>query len=196
MRTRTIAIAGPLALIAGIALAAPAAAATARCYDSLGAPVGPVFDTLYPNYHWIQWVQTRGGNCRAMTPQESALYGAVALDFPREYTDSLTPGAPPSAPGVLQSQPPTTATSIWLGNTSRAAELVTVALAQQGRPAVTIADTGRVIYRADGVWRVYEVNWDDGNRRQIAVHMRSGGNYYAIESNEGDNWSAAVFIGR
>jgi len=196
MRTRTIAFTSALALAAGVALANPASAATARCYDSFGAPVGPTFDTLYPNHHWIQWMQTRGGTCRAMTLQEAALYGARVLDYPPEYTASPAPQAPPPAPDALRSQPPTTATSIWLGNSVRAAELVTVVVAQRGKPGVTVSDTGRVIYRSDGVWRVYDVSWDDGDRRQIAVNMREGGGYFAIESHGGENWSAAVYIGR
>jgi hypothetical protein len=184
--------------LAGAALAAPANAATARCFDSFGAPVGPTFDTLYPNYHWIQWVQTRGGNCRAMTPDDTALYGARVLDYPPEYTASFDPdrrAAPPPA-GELRSQPPSTATSIWLGDTGRAAALITASVADRGRPALTVADTGRVIYRTDGVWRVYDVTWADGDRRQIAVHMRPESGYFAIESHTGDNWSSAVFIGR
>jgi len=185
--------------LAGAAFALPANAATARCFDSFGAPTGPSFDTLYPNYHWIQWVQTRGGTCRAMTPDDVALYGARVLDYPPEYSASVDPDrrmAPPPPAGELRSQPPTNAQSVWLGDTTRAAALITASVAQRGRPAVTVADTGRVIYRPDGVWRVYDVNFDDGDRRQIAVHMRPDAGYFAIESNTGDNWSTAVFIGR
>ena len=195
MQIRPLAISA-VALCLGAAFATPASAAAARCYDSFGAPIGPAFDTLYPNYHWIQWVQARGGACRAMTPQEAALYDARVLDYPAEYRATLAPGAPPSAPGVLQSQPPTTATSVWLGDTARAAELLTVSYAQRGYPTSSVADTGRVMYRADGVWRVYNVTWDNGHRRQIAVNMRPGGSYFAIESESGEIWSEAVPLGR
>ena len=196
MRKLPLLIAGALA---GAALAAPAHAASARCFDSFGAPVGPTFDTLYPNYHWIQWVQARGGACRAMTPDDVSLYGARVLDYPAAYTASLDPdrrAAPPPPAGELHSQPPTQAQSVWLGDTTRAAELITHSVAQRGRPAVTVADTGRVIYRTDGVWRVYDLTWADGDRRQIAVHMRPETGYFAIESNSGENWSTAVYIGR
>lgn len=196
MRTGPIALGGALALAIGAALATPAAAAAARCYDSFGAPVGPVFDTLSPNHHWVQWVQARGGACRAMTPREAALYDARVLDYPDEYTASLAPGARPPVPGTLQSQPPTTATSVWLGDPARAAELVTAAYAERGRPVASVADTKRVIYRADGVWRVYDAAWGDGHRRQIAVHVRPGGAYFAIESDGGEGWNDAIFIGR
>jgi hypothetical protein len=53
-----------------------------------------------------------------------------------------------------------------------------------------------VIYRADGVWRIYDVTWRDGYRRQVAVHMRPSREYYAIEADDGENWSAAVYLGR
>ena len=192
MRTHAIAI----GLALGAALTTASQAATARCFDSFGAPVGPVFDTLYPNHHWIRWIEARGGTCRSMMPDEAALYSSRVIDYPPEYTMTLAPGTQPSSPGVLRSQPPTTETSVWLGNTAHAAELVTVAYAQRGRPVASVADTSRVIYRADGVWRVYDVAWRDGYFRQIAVHMRPNGGYFAIESNGGDGWSEAVFIGR
>lgn len=196
MKTRSICISGGAAIAVALAFAGPASAGTSRCYDSFGAPVGPVFDNAAPNYHWIQWVQTRGGACRAMTPQEAALYDARILDYPPEYRATLSPGAPPSVPGTLQSQPPTTATSVWLGDTARAAELLTVSYAQRGHATSSVADTGRVIYRPDGVWRIYNVSWDNGHRRQIAVNMRPGGSYFAIESEAGESWSDAVPIGR
>ena len=194
MRKLPLVLAGALA---GAALTAPANAAPARCYDSFGAPVGPTFDTQAPNHHWIQWVQTRGGNCRAMTPDDAALYGARVLDYPAEYTASLERdrGPPPPA-GELRSRPPSDVTSVWLGDTGRAAALITASVANRGRPALTVTDTGRVIYRTDGVWRIYVVAWADGDRRQMAVHMRPESGYFAMESHTGENWSSAVFIGR
>jgi hypothetical protein len=195
MRSRAIGRASALALVSTAAMATPAAAAPALCFDRFGGAVGPVFDTVYPNYNWIRWVQDRGGVCRALNPGEITFFQARPLDYPPEYLVTVAP-APPSRPGVLHSQPPTTATSVWLGDAARAAELVTVAYAQRGRPTTAVVDTGRVIYRADGVWRVYDVTWADGYRRQIAVHMRESRDYFAIESDDGTVWSAAVFLGR
>jgi hypothetical protein len=195
MRTRSLGFAGALAVGIAASAGAPASAAPAHCFDSFGAPLGPAFDTVYPDYNWIRWVQDRGGSCRALRPEEIAFFRARALDYPPEYLATLRPAAPPSA-GVLHSQPPTMETSVWLGDTARAAELLTISFARRGRPTAAVFDTGRVIYRADGVWRVYDVAWSDGHRRQIAVHMRPSREYFAIESDDAEGWSAAVYIGR
>ena len=193
MRSRSLGVASVLALC----LAAPASAAPAHCFDSFGAPFGPNFDTNAPNPDWIRWVQARGGTCRVLRPEELDIFNARQLGYPPEYTANTAPAAPPSPPGpVLRSQPPSTSTSVWLGDTARATELLVAAYAQRGRPAAVIADTGRVLYRGDGVWRVFEVSWNDGSRRQIAVHVRPSREYYAIESDGGQGWSAAFFIGQ
>lgn len=196
MRAKSLGYAGVLAFALAVPLAAPAGAAPAHCFDGFGAAIGPSFDTAFPNLHWIAWVQARGGTCRALQADEVAFFQSRVFDYPVEYTATLAPAAPPSLPPVLYSQPPTTATSVWLGNSARAAELVTIAYAQRGRPTSIVADTGRVIYRSDGVWRVYDVTWSDGYRRQVAVHMRPTREYYAIEADEGESWSTAVYLGR
>jgi hypothetical protein len=193
MRSRSLGWAGALIFAAALP-AAPAAAAPAHCFDSFGAPLGPTFDTVYPDYNWIRWVQDRGGSCRALRAEEVEFFRARALEYPPEYTGSVAPGAPPS--NVLRSRPPTTATSVWLGDTARAAELLTIAYAERGRPTAAVIDTGRLIYRTDGVWRVYDVSWSGGYRRQIAVHMRPSREYFAIESDDGAGWSSAIYIGR
>src|SRR6185503_9972632 len=102
--------------------------------------------------------------------------------------------APPSGPPILNAPPPTT--SVWLGDAGRAAAPVTYAYAERGRPVTLVTDTGRVIYRADGVWRIYDVTWRDGYRRQVAVHMRTTRDSYAIEADDGETWSSAVYLGR
>jgi hypothetical protein len=193
MRARLLGFVG----VAAAAMAAPAMAAPAACFDSFGGPAGPSFDTVYPNYHWIQWVQARGGTCRALRPEELALFNGRVLEYPPEYTASVSPGMPPPVNPPLVSQPPTTATSVWLGDPARAAELVTVAYANRGRPTTAVSDTGRVIYLSDGVWRVYDVTWPNGYRRLVAVKMRETNDYVAMESGEdGQNWSSAVDLGR
>lgn len=196
MRITSLGFASALALAISAPLAAPAGAAPAHCFDMFGAAIGPGFDTTLPNQHWIGWVQARGGTCRMLQPDEVVYLSARPLGYPAEYVTTLAPAAPPSAPPVLSSQPPTTVTSVWLGDSVRAAELVTIAYADRGRPVTIVSDTGRVIYRADGVWRVYDVTWRDGYRRQVAVHMRPNREYYAIEADDGETWNAAVYLGR
>jgi hypothetical protein len=51
------------ALVALLAAAAPALAATGQCYDASGRPVGAPFDTFNPNRAFIDWVTARGGTC-------------------------------------------------------------------------------------------------------------------------------------
>lgn len=196
MRTKTLGFASALALVLAAPLAAPASAAPAHCFDMFGAAIGPTYDTLAQNQHWIEWVHARGGTCRTLQSDEVVFHSARPLGYPAEYSMTVVPAAPPSGPPVLSSQPPSTVTSVWLGDTGRAAELVTYAYAERGRPVTLVADTGRVLYRADGVWRIYDVTWRDGYRRQVAVHMRPTRDYYAIEADDGETWSSAVYLGR
>ena len=126
----------------------------------------------------------------------SDLHRARSLVYPPEYLVTVAPAAPPAGPPVHFSQPPSTVTPVWFGDSARAAELVTYAYAERGRPITMVSDSGRVIYRADGLWRIYDVTWRDGYRRQVAVHMRASRDYYAIEADDGENWSAAVYLGR
>lgn len=184
MRRKAIGIAGALSLAA--ALAAPAAAAPAHCFDMFGAAIGPGYDTDAPNRHWINWVHAHGGSCRTLQYDEAVYFSRRPLGYPPEYLSAAAPAAPPSiAPG-----------SVWIGDSARAAELVTYAYAERGRPVTIVSDTGRAIYRADGVWRIYDVAWRDGYRRQVAVLMRDNRDYYAIEADDGENWSAATYLGR
>jgi hypothetical protein len=194
MRTKTLGVASALALAFAAPLATPAAAAPAHCFDMFGAAIGPTYDTAYPNQHWIEWVYARGGTCRTLARDEAVYFTRRPLGYPAEYTVTIAPAAPPAAPPVLTYQPPSSV-SVWIGNPARAAELVTFAYAERGRPVTLVSDTGRVIYRADGAWRIYDVAWRDGYRRQVAVQMRSSRDYYAIED-DGDGWSTAVYIGR
>jgi hypothetical protein len=190
MRIESLGFASAFALALGIA--APASAAPAHCFDMFGAAIGPTYDTMAPNHHWIEWVHARGGTCRTLSGDEYVFHTARPLGYPAEYLAVVTPAAPPS----LYAQPPVSTTTVWLGDTARAAELVTFAYANRGRPVTIVTDTGRVIARADGMWRIYEVTWRDGFRRQVAVHMRPTREYFAIEADDGENWSAAVYLGR
>ena len=191
MRTKSLGYASALALAFAAPLAAPAAAAPARCFDMFGAAIGPTYDTSYANSNWIEWVHARGGTCRTLQSDEVAFHGARPLGYPAEYAFNVTPAAPPELRA-----PPASTTYVWSGNPVRAAELVTYAYAERGRPVTTVADSGRVIHRADGVWRIYDVTWGDGYRRQVAVHMRPSRDYFAIEADDGENWSSAVYLGR
>ena len=58
---RKLAIAAALAGTFGFA--APALAGPGQCYDAYGRPIGPVYDTDYPNYSFINSVVRRGGSC-------------------------------------------------------------------------------------------------------------------------------------
>lgn len=189
-------------VLAAIVAPGRAEAAAAHCYDRFGGPIGPLYDADRPDTNWIRWVQNRGGTCRLLTRQEAAIFEGRPQGYPPDYAADAAPAAPPAAPappppaGPLRSQPPTTEQSVWLGDTRRAATLVTARLAQAGRPAAAVADTGRLVYRADGVWRVYEARWRDGRSRLMAVHMRPGGEYFVMESDGGQGWSGAVPLGR
>jgi hypothetical protein len=196
MRIKSFGSAGALALAISAPLAAPAGAAPAHCFDMFGSAIGPGYDTTAANLNWISWVQAHGGTCRALQPDEAVYFSIRPLGYPAEYLAVVAPAAPPASPPVLASQPPTTVQSVWLGDSVRAAELVTFAYADRGRPVTTVQDTGRVLYRADGVWRIYDVTWRDGYRRQVAVHMRPDRSYFGIEADDGENWSTAVYLGR
>ncbi len=188
MRNKAIALAGVL----GLGFAAPAMAAPAHCFDMFGAAVGPTYDTDAANGHWIDWVHARGGTCRTLQYDEAVYFSRRPIGYPAEYLVTVAPAAPPTI--AVPSAPPLARP--WRGDSARAAELVTFAYADRGRPVTTVYDTGRVLDRADGVWRIYEVTWGDGFRRQVAVNMRPTRDYYAIEAEDGENWSAAVYIGR
>lgn len=189
MRRNAIGFGGALALAA--ALASPAAAAPAHCFDMFGAAIGPSYDTDAPNSHWVNWVHAHGGSCRTLQYNEAVYFSRRPLGYPAEYLTTIAPAAPPSI-----AAPAAPAAPAWLGDSARAAELVTYAYAERGRPVTVVSDSGRAIYRADGVWRVYDVTWRDGYRRQVAVLVRPDRSYYAIEADDGENWSAAVYIGR
>ena len=197
MHTRTLAMGSAVALILGAAFASTASAATSRCYDSFGAPVGPVFELLGAELS----LDPMGAGARRRVSRDDAARSRALrisrlLDF-RPNTKHRSPRARRLRRRARCNRSrPRPATSVWLGDTARAAQLLTVSYAERGRPTSTVADTGRVIYRVDGVWRVFDVAWEDGQRRQIAVNMRPGGGYFAIESMGGESWSDAASIGR
>jgi hypothetical protein len=192
MRKTTIGIASALSLALSAPLAGPAAAAPAHCFDMFGAAVGPSYDTDAPNRHWVNWVHARGGSCRTLQYDEAVYFSRRPLGYPAEYLATVAPAAPPA----IAVRPLVPATPVWRGDSARAAELVTYAYAERGRPVTTVSDSGRVIYRADGIWRIYDVTWRDGYRRQVAVQMQPARGYFAIEADDGESWSAAVYLGR
>jgi hypothetical protein len=183
------------AIAAGLAVggtAAPAAAAPAHCFDQFGQPTGPTYDSAQPNPDWIAWVRNHGGTCRVLSGR-TPIYRGVPESYPREYTEQ---SAPPPPAGPLRSQPPTTEQSVWLGNPARAAALVAAAYARDGRPAAQITDTARVVYRPDGVWRVFDVHWAGGRGREIAVNMKPDGEYSAMEADGAEGWMRPFPLGR
>jgi hypothetical protein len=54
--------------LGALAFATPALAGPGQCYDAYGRPVGPVYDTDYPNYNFINAVIRRGGSCTGVQP--------------------------------------------------------------------------------------------------------------------------------
>ncbi len=193
MRKYVIGLVGASAL----ALAAPASAAPAHCFDSFGAPVGPTYDGAAPDQAWISWIYQRGGSCRELRADEVALYEARRLDYPREFRPNTAPprsdadGDPP----VRHSQPPADVT--WTGDPSYAARLVSFAYAERGKPEGRVVDTGRMVMAADGGWRVYRIEWENGDHVFVAVARRPDNAYMAMESRDGmGNWSTSVMLGR
>ncbi len=69
---RTLAVASALAL--SIGFAAPALAGPGQCYDRYSRPVGPVYNTDYPNYPFINAVMRRGGSCTGVVAQAPPRY--------------------------------------------------------------------------------------------------------------------------
>ena len=104
MRTRFLLLAGACAL--GVSV--PAWAAPGQCFDSTGAARGPVYDTETPDTRFVNWIQSRGGECRALRADEVTLYRGQRNDYPRDYgrgtTDAppvdVAPGAPRSVPAI------------------------------------------------------------------------------------------------
>jgi hypothetical protein len=88
------------------------------------------------------------------------------------------------------------ATAAWRGDSKHATDLIANAYSKKGMSARVI-DTGKT-FDAGGVsWRVYEVSWDKGGFRHVAVHRQRNGEYVAIEGIERDKkWSQAVSLGR
>ena len=56
------------AFVGAVVSAAPALAAVGQCYDAYGRPVGPAYDTNYPNHALMQSVMRSGGACVAVNP--------------------------------------------------------------------------------------------------------------------------------
>lgn len=80
---RKLAVASTLAM--SIGLAAPALAGPGQCYDSYSRPVGPVYNTDYPNYPFINAVLRRGGTCTGVTV-------AAPYRYRREYRSNAPYG--------------------------------------------------------------------------------------------------------
>lgn len=78
---------GIAAIVLGaLGFATPAAAGPGQCYDAYGRPIGPVYDTDYPNYAWINSVVRRGGSCTGVRPEYNPDSGYYARRrYYREY---------------------------------------------------------------------------------------------------------------
>jgi hypothetical protein len=75
-------------------------------------------------------------------------------------------------------------------------ELVASAYSNKGM-AARVADTGKTFEAGGVTWHLYEVSWDKGGFRHVAVNRQANGDYVAIEGVEQDKkWSQATFIGR
>jgi hypothetical protein len=186
-----LAIAGACA----IGLAAPAAAAPGQCFDAAAHPVGPIYDTESPDVGFIDWVQARGGACRALRADEVQLDRGRA--YPRDY---LSATSPPSdvAPGAARSVPPPVPAPpsrevIWEGDPTLARQLILAYYEPLGN-RVNVVDTGRMVrLSVGGTWRVYDLVNADGSRREVAVRMRPDRTYLLIE-NDGSTWSQAIYL--
>jgi hypothetical protein len=191
MRIRTAA----LAAICTFAFAGTAAAGAGQCFYPGGQPVGPLYNTDRPNYGWIEWVQRQGGTCRGVSTLEEQGLRTQARGYPPEFAGGPNRGYRPPA-----YQPPpgyTPPGEAWDGDSQRARYVVREWLAYTGRPYARVRDTGRVIYRHNRRWRIFFARWNDGGRLQVAARlMRSRGEYVAMRSYDGMNWTAPQPIGR
>jgi hypothetical protein len=192
MKTKLILLAGGCAL----AFATPAVAAPGHCFSASGQPIGPVYDTERPNTPFINWVQARGGECRALRADEVALHRGQPDDYPTEFRRTeiqerpidVSPGAPRSVP---DSPPPPRLA--WQGDPVVARRLI-VTHYQSAAPNLTVTDTGRVVAltQGGGAWRIYDTVYPDGSRRQVAVQMRPDRQYVLMESADGARWSQTI----
>ncbi len=89
MRTMLVAA----ALIGAATAASPAAAGVGQCFDRFGRPWGGAYDTDYPNYGFINYVQRHGGFCRRVG--EAPLVMAPGPVYRYDYA----PPPPPPPPG-------------------------------------------------------------------------------------------------
>lgn len=194
MRTKLLLLAGGCAL----ALASPAAAAPGHCFTAAGQPIGPVFDTERPNTGFINWVQAQGGECRALRADEVTLYRGQPGEYPPEFRRAedmqqtppdVAPGAPRSAPPV---PPPPGSITTWQDDPVVVRRLI-ITRYQTNAPNLTVTDTGRVIAPAQGgAWRIYQIDYPDGSRRQVAVQVRPDRQYVLMESADGTRWGEAI----
>ena len=86
---RKLAIAAALAGTFGFA--APALAGPGQCYDAYGRPIGPVYDTDYPNYSFINSVVRRGGSCTGVVsppsrPNSGYRYNPYPYNYGNPYS--------------------------------------------------------------------------------------------------------------
>ena len=191
MKTKLFLLAGGCAL----ALAAPAVAAPGHCFTANGQQVGPVYDTEQPNTPFLTWVQSRGGECRALRADEVTLYRGQRDEYPNEFRRTeiqerpmdVSPGAPRTVPDAAP--PPSLA---WQGDPTLVRRMI-VTRYSGAAPSLSVTDTGRVVALTQGgAWRIFETIYPDGTRRQVAVQMRSDRQYVLMESTDGSRWSEAV----
>lgn len=190
MRQKLFLLAGACAL----GLAAPAAAAPGQCFNAAAQPIGPVYDTEAPDTGFISWVQSRGGECRALRADEVTLDRGQPRGYPEEYRVDRGPPAQ-VAPGAPPVPAPPSGSVTWEGDPALAQRLIVAYYQPQVRD-VSVVDTGRVVsLSSGGYWRIYEMTSADGSRRQVAVRMQPDRRYVLIE-NDGRSWSEVIYLDR
>ncbi|MCW5771439.1 MAG: hypothetical protein KIT16_07390 [Rhodospirillaceae bacterium] len=184
MRSTLLALAGAGTL----AFALPAHAAPGQCFDAAAQAIGPVYDTETPDTGFINWVQARGGECRALRADEVTLNGQ-RRGSSREYRSQLD--SPPSdiAPGA----PRSTDSATWNGDPLLARRLL-LAYYQPQRGSIAVVDTGRLVrLSSGGSWRLYDVIDANGAHRSVAVRMEPNRRYLLVEQ-DGNAWSNIVYL--
>jgi hypothetical protein len=182
-----------LLLILGSAFVASAASAgPGQCFDFAGQPIGPVYDTDHPNYHWLEWVQARRGTCSRIKFAQADALRARGLTYPPHYYAGgpTTPGRPGGY------TPPSTGPDTgWHGDTNHARRLAARWYFQNRGAQARVWDRGETFHMHDRAWHIFYISGYDGQRTRMAVRLRRSGGYAAMISTDGYNWSAPFELG-
>jgi hypothetical protein len=187
---------GILLILGSAFLATEASAGPGQCFDVYGQPIGPVYDTDHPNYHWLQWVQARRGTCSRIKFAQADALRARGLSYPPDYyTASANPPgyrpgyAPPPPPGGYN--PP----GGWFGDVNHARNLAAQWHWQNRGIGARVWERGEIFHVNDRAWRVFHVVGNDGYRTRLAIRMRRNGGYAAMHAVDGYNWGAPFELG-